>query len=56
MALTIADKIRTAVYTEDRALWLDPEDVDGIVADVVRVIGLDPEETLPVQVLIGDRD
>lgn len=34
----LTDRVRAAIYTEERALWLDPEDLDAIVSDVVAAV------------------
>lgn len=38
MSNDLRARIRLAIYTEDRAMWLDPEDLEGIVEDVMRVL------------------
>lgn len=30
--------VRDAIYTEQRQLWLDPEDLDEIVSDVMQAL------------------
>jgi hypothetical protein len=56
MAQTIFDKVRDAIYTEDRKIWLDPEDAAEMVADVVTALGLDPEEPLRTELALTEDD